>query len=81
MGLGNRVYGAAGIALGVIGLIWGDFAAPWHAVPAGTPGHAALAYACAALLLIGGLAMQLRRSAATPESKARPARICATPVA
>jgi uncharacterized membrane protein len=69
MGLGNRVYGAAGIALGVIGLIWGDFAAPWHAVPAellapASGAYAPLAYAAAALFLIGGLAMQRRRTAA-----------------
>jgi uncharacterized membrane protein YphA (DoxX/SURF4 family) len=69
MGLGNRVYGAAGIALGVIGLVWHDFAAPWHAVPPEllAPTSAAytpLAYAYAVLFLIGGVAMQTRRGAA-----------------
>jgi uncharacterized membrane protein YphA (DoxX/SURF4 family) len=69
MGLGNRVYGLAAIALGVIGLIWGDFAAPWHAVPpellAPSSGiYVPLAYAVSALFVIGGLAMQTRRTAA-----------------
>jgi uncharacterized membrane protein len=69
MGLGNRVYGAAGIAIGAIGLVWGDFAAPWHAVPPEllaptAAAYAPLAYVYAALFLIGGLAAQTRRGAA-----------------
>lgn len=69
MGLGNRVYGLAGIAIGVNGLVWHDFAAPWHAVPPEllAPSSAAytpLAYAYAVLFLIGGVAMQTRRGAA-----------------
>lgn len=69
MSLGNRVYGVAGIALGVIGLVWRDFNAPWHAVPPEllAPTSAAylpLAYAVAALFVLGGLAMQVRRTAA-----------------
>lgn len=69
MGLGNRVYGLAGIALGAIGLVRGDFNAPWHAVPPEflaptSAAHAPLAYAAALLFVIGGLAMQVRRTAA-----------------
>lgn len=64
MGLGNRVYGAAAIALGVIMVIWADFATVWHPVPPEVPGHAVLVYAAAALLVLGGLAMQVRRTAA-----------------
>lgn len=67
--LGNRVYGAAGIALGVIGLRWADFNAPWHAIPTEIIAYVGLAYtplayATAALFVIGGLAMQLRRTEA-----------------
>lgn len=73
MGLGNRVYGLAGIALGVIGFWWHDFAGQgfhaWHAVPdellaPGSAAYAPLVYAYAALFLIGGSAMQVRRGAA-----------------
>lgn len=69
MGLGNRVYGLAGIALGAIGLVWHDFNAPWHAVPPellspNSPAYVPAAYAVAALFLIAGLAMQVRRTAA-----------------
>lgn len=63
--LGNRVYGAAGMALGVIGLVWGDFATVWQPVPPGTPGYTALAYFAAALSILGGIAMQFRRTAAS----------------
>ena len=64
MGLGNRVYGLAGVALGVIALAWADFATVWHPVPPEIPGHAVLVYAAAALMILAGLAMQLRRTAA-----------------
>ena len=30
--IGNRIYGAAAIALGLVGLAWGDFAAVWQPV-------------------------------------------------
>jgi len=62
MTLGNRVYGLAAIALGAIGLVWGDFATVWQPVPAETPGYGVLAYAAAGLLIAGGLAMLFRRS-------------------
>ena len=46
--LGRPVYGLAAIALGIIGLVWGDFAAVWQPVPATAPHRKALAYIVAA---------------------------------
>jgi uncharacterized membrane protein YphA (DoxX/SURF4 family) len=60
--LGVRVYGAAAILLGLVGLAFGDFAAVWQPVPATVPGRAVLAYLIAALLLAAGLAIQWRRT-------------------
>jgi uncharacterized membrane protein len=61
--LGIHVYGLAAIALGIIGLIWGDFATVWQPVPAELPHRAALAYIVAVLLLAAGAAMQRRQTA------------------
>jgi uncharacterized membrane protein YphA (DoxX/SURF4 family) len=62
--IGNRIYGAAAIALGLVGLAWGDFAAVWQPVPPETPGYTALAYATAVLLCGAGAALQWRRTSA-----------------
>ena len=43
--LGQRVFGLAAVALGVVGLVWDDFALVWQPVPANLPGRAMLAYA------------------------------------
>ncbi|HEY2707271.1 MAG TPA: hypothetical protein VGI95_04400 [Caulobacteraceae bacterium] len=61
-GLGRNVYGLGAIALGVIGLIWGDFAAVWQPVPDALPGRKLLAYAFAAAFLAAGAAVQWRRT-------------------
>jgi uncharacterized membrane protein YphA (DoxX/SURF4 family) len=61
--LGHRVYGAAAILLGLIGLWWGDFASTWQPVPDDTPHRQALAYAAALVFVIAGAALQWRRSA------------------
>ena len=59
-----RVYGLAAVAFGLVGLVWGDFAAVWQPVPATMPGHTTLAYIVAAVLLLAGLSILWRRSAA-----------------
>jgi uncharacterized membrane protein YphA (DoxX/SURF4 family) len=64
--LGARVYGLGAIALGLVGLAWGDFATVWQpvqALPFAVPHRTALAYVAAAGLLSAGLAIQWRRSA------------------
>ena len=62
--LGVRVYGLGALALGVIGLVWGDFALVWQPVPQGLPGRTALAYAVAAALALAGAALNFKRTAA-----------------
>lgn len=59
-----RIYSLAAVAFGLVGLAWGDFAAVWQPVPKTVPGRTALAYAVAAVLLLAGLGVQWRRSAA-----------------
>jgi hypothetical protein len=58
-----RIYGLGAVALGLVGLVWGDFAAVWQPVPNSVPGRTALAYAVAAALLLAGLAVQWQRTA------------------
>jgi uncharacterized membrane protein YphA (DoxX/SURF4 family) len=58
-----RVYGLAAIALGLVGLVWGDFAAVWQPVPKSLPGRTALAYAVAAIFFAAGVGMQAKRTA------------------
>jgi uncharacterized membrane protein len=62
--LGARVYGLAAIIMGIAGLIWGDFATDWIPVPAAMPGRMALAYVTSALLLAGGVLINLPRKTA-----------------
>jgi uncharacterized membrane protein YphA (DoxX/SURF4 family) len=61
--VGTRVYALGACALGIVGLVWGDFALVWQPVPAGVPVRTALACAFAALLLLGGLLLNWRRTA------------------
>jgi len=56
--LGIRLYGLAAILLGVIGLVWDDFAAVWQPVPESLGHRGALACAAAILFLSAGVAVQ-----------------------
>ena len=58
-----RLYGFSAIVLGLVGLVWGDFASVWQPVPKSLAGRTALAYAVAAVFFIAGLAMQAKRTA------------------
>jgi uncharacterized membrane protein YphA (DoxX/SURF4 family) len=60
---GVHVYGVAAIALGLIGLLWGDFASVWQPVPQEFPFRRGLAYVAASLCLTSGIALQWRRTA------------------
>ena len=59
-----RIYGLSAVAFGLVGLGWGDFAAVWQPVPPTVPGRTILAYIVAAVLLLAGLSILWRRSAA-----------------
>jgi uncharacterized membrane protein YphA (DoxX/SURF4 family) len=59
-----RIYGLAAVAFGLVGLSWGDFAAVWQPVPPTIPGRTIMAYVVALVLLLAGLSIFWRRSAA-----------------
>ena len=62
--LGHAVFALTLIALGLQGLIQGDFAPIWLPVPQGVPAREALAYLCAFVSLASGVGLLWRRTAA-----------------
>jgi uncharacterized membrane protein YphA (DoxX/SURF4 family) len=65
MKIGRRVYGLGAIALGVVGVVFHEFALMWEPVPKTIPAHDVMAYASAAILILGGIALNLPRTART----------------
>lgn len=63
--LGCPVFAAVLIALGIQGLIKGDFTAVWSPVPEGVPAREALVYFCAFVSLACGAGLLVRRAAAS----------------
>src|SRR5438477_646659 len=48
------------IGMGVLALIYGDFALVWQPVPQWVPGRTALAYACGVIMVLGGFGLLAR---------------------
>jgi uncharacterized membrane protein len=65
VGWGHAVFCVVLIALGIQGVVKGDFTAVWAPVPKGVPARELLAYLCAGISCGCGVGMLSRRAAAT----------------
>lgn len=61
--VGHLVFAATMVALGILGLIQGNFTPTWTGVPRGFPARQALAYLCALISLATGIGLLWRRTA------------------
>lgn len=61
---GHAVFAAIMIALGIQGLIKGDFTAVWQPVPNGVPAREGLVYLCASISFASGIGLLWRPTAA-----------------
>jgi len=62
--LGHPVFAATLIALGILGLVKGEFDPTWPPVPKVVPAPEVLAYLCAFIYLASGIGLLWRRTAA-----------------
>jgi uncharacterized membrane protein len=63
--VGHAVFAATMIALGILGLIKGDFSQVWEPVPKGVPAREVLVYFCAFISMATGIGLLWQRAAAT----------------
>jgi hypothetical protein len=52
------------IGLGILALVYGDFAMVWQPVASWIPGRSALAYGCGLVMLLGGTGLLMRATEA-----------------
>ena len=62
--VGHAVFAATMLAVGIQGLVKGDFTAVWEPVPKGVPARELLAYFCACISVAAGIGLLSRRAAA-----------------
>ena len=63
--VGHAVFAAAMIALGILGVIQGNFVAVWEPVPKGLPAREVLVYLCVVISLASGVGLLWQRAAAS----------------
>jgi uncharacterized membrane protein len=64
LGVGHAVFALTMIGVGVLGFVQGDFVQIWHPVPKAFPVREVLVYVCAAISILCGVGLLLRRTAA-----------------
>ncbi len=62
--VGHAVFAATLVVLGILGLVQGDLAPAWQAIPKYLPAREVIAYLCATVLLVCGTGLFWRRTAA-----------------
>jgi uncharacterized membrane protein len=61
--VGHAAFASTMIALGIMGLISGDFTVIWEPVPKAVPAREALAYLCAFVCVASGVGLLWQRTA------------------